>query len=387
MGPGGAAPAWGNLEGDILIVDDTPDNLRLLSALLTRYRLSVRKALSGPWAIAAAQAAPPDLILLDIKMPEMDGYTVCQRLRADPRTEAVPVIFISALDDPADKVNAFAAGGVDYITKPFQEAEVMARIAHQLRLRRLQAQLVAQNRELARSNQDLAQFAALVAHDLQQPLQSMVGYAKLIPLADPALQRSPAQPYLDSILAAGDRMQQLIEAWLTYAQVGQGPPQLTAVDPNALVAQVLVNLKAPIALSRAEISYGPLPPVLGNELLLRQLFQNLIGNALKFATPGTPPQITLSAQPQTSGWCFGVHDNGIGIAPEHRAHIFNAFHRLHDPQTYPGSGIGLATCQKIVDCHGGRLWVESQRDQGSSFYFTLRAAIAPAAAPPPANSQ
>ncbi|PZV10101.1 MAG: hybrid sensor histidine kinase/response regulator [Leptolyngbya sp.] len=363
-------------QSDILIVDDTPDNLRLLSAILSRHQLSVRKALTGQWAITAAQAAPPDLILLDIKMPEMSGYEVCRRLKADPATRAVPVIFISALDDAIDKVKAFAAGGADYITKPFQEAEVLARIAHQLELRRLQRQLVDQNQELLRSNRELEQFASVVSHDLQQPLQSILGYAKLITMAYPTIQQSPAQPYLENITAAGDRMQQMIQDWLTYAQVGQAQPELTPLDGNRLLQQALLNLRVAIAEAGAELTYGELPTVLGSAGQLVQLLQNLIGNALKFTPQGTVPQINLTVEAEVEGavWRFGVHDNGIGIAPEHLGQIFEAFHRLHDAQTYAGSGIGLATCQKIVECHGGRIWVESQLGQGCTFYFTLPAA-------------
>lgn len=361
------------VKGDILIVDDTPDNLRLLSAMLGRHQLGVRKALTGQWAIAAAQAVPPDLILLDIKMPEMSGYEVCQRLKADPLTQAIPVIFISALDDAIDKVKAFAAGGADYITKPFQEAEVMARIAHQLELRRLQAQLVAQNEELVRSNRELEQFASVVSHDLQQPLQSILGYTKLIGLTCPAVQQSPAQPYLANIIEASDRMQLMIQDWLAYAQAGQAQPTLAPVDCNALLDQVMLNLKVALTETQAELHYGDLPTVMGNEVQLMQLFQNLLSNALKFAQPGAVPQITLAVEPQPQAWRFGIHDNGIGIEAEHLGQIFEAFHRLHDAQSYPGSGIGLATCHKIVERHGGHIWAESQPGLGSTFYFTLRA--------------
>jgi signal transduction histidine kinase len=360
-------------KGDILIVDDTPDNLRLLSAMLGRHQLGVRKALTGQWAIAAAQVAPPDLILLDIKMPEMSGYEVCERLKADPATQAIPIIFISALDDAIDKVKAFAAGGADYITKPFQEAEVLARIAHQLELRRLQGQLVAQNAELVRSNRELEQFASVVSHDLQQPLQSILGYTKLIGLAWPDIQQSPAQPYLENILGASGRMQQMIQDWLAYAQAGQAQTLLAPIDGNVLLDQVRLNLKTALTDTEATLVYGDLPRVLGNELQLMQLFQNLISNALKFAQPDTRPEITISVEPQPQSWQFGIHDNGIGIAAEHLGQIFEAFHRLHDAQTYPGSGIGLATCQKIVEHHGGRIWAESQLGLGTTFYVILQA--------------
>lgn len=360
--------------GDILIVDDTPDNLRLLSAMLTRRGLIVRKALSGPRAIASVQADPPDLILLDIKMPDMSGYEVCQQLKADPDTQTVPIIFISALDDANDKVKAFAAGGVDYVTKPFQEAEVLARIENQLRLRRLQAQLESQNAELARSNRELEQFAHIVSHDLQQPLQSITGFAKLISIKHGSALDTDTQDYLNSILNAGQRMQYLIQDLLSYAQAGQAGPAHTDVDCNTILEQVQNNLRGAIAEKSVDILYPSLPVVSGCEFQLVQLFQNLISNAIKFTRPDVSPWVKVSAQRQADRWLIGIHDNGIGMPQIHIDRIFEAFQRLHDPQKYPGTGIGLATCKKIINNHQGQIWVESQLNVGTSFYFTLQPA-------------
>ncbi|MDA0866927.1 MAG: response regulator, partial [Cyanobacteria bacterium] len=203
---------------EILIVDDTPDNLRLLSAILRNQGFEVRKALNGKRAIASIQAVSPDLILLDIRMPDMNGYEVCEYLKADPSTADIPVIFISALDDTLDKINAFAVGGVDYITKPFQEAEVLARIENQLRLRQLQQQLLQQNEELTRSNRELEQFAYVVSHDLQQPLQSITGFAKIMAMQSKNTLDDDNLGYLQSILDAGGRMQRLIQDLLLYAR-------------------------------------------------------------------------------------------------------------------------------------------------------------------------
>lgn len=358
-------------KGDILIVDDTPDNLRLLSAMLTRQGFEVRKALNGNMAIASVQADLPDLVLLDIKMPEMNGYDVCQHLKADPKTQEVPVIFISALDDALDKVKAFAAGGADYVTKPFQEAEVLARIEHQLNLRRLQKQLLAQNEELARSNWELEQFAHVVSHDLQQPLQSITGFAKLIALKYQASLDETTQDYLRRIVDAGSRMQRLIQDLLTYAQVGQQSQELEWVDCNLILKQVLNNLELAISEKQVDLSYPELPNVMGNEIYLIQLFQNLISNAIKFTHPTTTPQIKISVQAQSGEWLFSIRDNGIGMAPENLKRIFEAFQRLHSAKQYAGTGIGLTTCKKIVEKHGGQIWVESELNVGTTFYFTL----------------
>jgi two-component system, sensor histidine kinase and response regulator len=366
-------PPMNAFKGDILVVDDTPDNLRLLSAMLTRHGFEVRKAINGQGAIASAQADAPDLILLDIKMPEMEGYEVCQRLKTDVRTRDVPVIFISALDDVMDKVRAFASGGVDYVTKPFQEAEVVARIENQLNLQKLQRQLLEQNAELARSNRELEQFAYVVSHDLQQPLQSIIGFSKLLLLKNQDRFDETTSDYLNRMVESGNRMQRLIQDLLAYAQVGKQDTPFQVVDCNLILDQVLDHLHSVLSEKKVVITRECLPTVIGNETKLIQLLQNLIGNAIKFTRPDITPQIRISIEQQDDEWVFSIHDNGIGIDSQNLEKVFEVFYRAHSKIRYAGTGIGLATCKKIVEIHGGRIWVESQIQVGTTFYFTLPA--------------
>jgi two-component system, sensor histidine kinase and response regulator len=360
-----------DLQGDILLVDDTPDNLRVLSAMLTNQGFEVRKALSGQRALASVRADPPDLILLDIKMPEMDGYTVCQYLKDDPQTREVPVIFISALDDALDKVRAFAVGGVDYVTKPFQEMEVLARIEHQLRIQRLQRQLMEQNQELARSNRELEQFAYVVSHDLQQPLQSVTGFVRLIQLKYQNQLDDIALDYLNRIHDTGSRMQQLIQDLLAYSKVSNQTQELQPIDCNSVLKQVIENLQIAIAEKQVALTHDPLPTVMGSETQLIQLLQNLISNAIKFIRPDVTPKVNVSVTKQDNQWLFGVHDNGIGIESHNLERVFEIFQRTQSAANYPGTGIGLATCKKIVENHGGQIWVNSQLEIGTTFYFTI----------------
>ena len=355
---------------EILIVDDTPDNLRLLSAILSKRDYVVRKALDSRQAISSVKADAPDLILLDIKMPEVDGYETCIALKADPEFSAIPIIFISALDDAVDKVKAFSVGGADYVSKPFQEAEVLARIEHQLRLRDLQSQLEFQNQELIQSNQELEQFAHIVSHDLQQPLQSMMGYAKIIGMQYPDLPDTEAHRYLQNILEAGDRMHRLIHDLLSYAKAEQMPEAFVPLDCNAILVTAMNDLSGLIEQSGANITVTTLPTILGNETQLVQLFENLLGNALKFSKSDTLPKIHIGCSSTEDGdWILSFQDNGIGISTKDIESIFQRFHRIHSNHEYPGSGIGLATCKKIVENHKGTIWVESKVGEGSSFYI------------------
>lgn len=372
--------------GNILIVDDTPENLHLLFRTLSEQGYEVRGVVSGAMALRVIQLAPPDLLLLDVKMPEMNGYQVCQSLKADDQSAGIPVIFISAMDETIDKVKAFAVGGADYITKPFQVEEVLARVEHQITITRLQKQLEAQNRELVRSNQELEQFARIVSHDLQQPLQDVIMSAELLAKKYQSNLDEKAHSYLKHIQNVTLRMGNLIHEVLAYSRAGSETQQLKTVDCNLLIEEVLANLKLKISQANASIVVDKLPILMANETQLLQLFQNLISNALKFRCQDRTPQITISVQQTTRNsskgeekptpvgiedveWLISIHDNGIGIEPKQSQRVFEIFQRLN-PE-YPGTGIGLATCKKIVEYHGGRIWLESEPGAGTTVYFTM----------------
>ncbi|MEL7037440.1 MAG: response regulator [Cyanobacteria bacterium J06592_8] len=366
-------------KGNILIVDDLPDNLRLLSETLSDRGYEVQCAINGKLALMAVQNAPPDLILLDIKMPGIDGYEVCSELKSQERTSEIPVIFLSALDDAFDKVKAFNVGGVDYVTKPFQVEEVLARVENQLTICRLQKQLHHQNLKLSKLNQDFAdsnkeleQFAYIVSHDLQQPLQTITGFAELmLSLKSEIDLEEEADEYVTPILEEGIRMQGLIKDLLEYSRVGSKRRELKPVDCNLILAETLRNLHHSIEESQAIITHETLPTVNADKIQLGQLFQNLIGNGIKYCRPGVIPQVTILTEQKQQEWVFEIQDNGIGIASSYFERVFQIFQRLHTAQEYPGTGIGLAICKKIVERHGGKIWVESELGVGTTFYFTI----------------
>jgi two-component system, sensor histidine kinase and response regulator len=358
---------------DILLVDDTLNNLKVLSRVLTVQGYQVRKALSGKMAIQACQMVPPDLILLDILMPDMDGYAVCQELKADQNTAGIPVIFISALDAGFDKVKAFDVGGVDYITKPFQVEEVLARVKHQLTIQQLQKDLKQLNQRLVRSNEELEQFAYAASHDLQSPLQSILGYTSIINLKHKDNLHPEVLQYVQKISSAGLRMKHLIQDILGYSRLGTEQQELTSVSCQGVLDEVLENLQGDIAACGAVIKYADLPMVVGDRAQILQLWQNLISNAIKFCDPQTSPVVEIqSSQDKSSSYlCFSVQDNGIGIDAKYFHRVFEVFQRLHTYQEYPGTGIGMATCKKIVERYGGKIWLESTLGEGTTFHFTL----------------
>jgi PAS domain S-box-containing protein len=225
-------------------------------------------------------------------------------------------------------------------------------------------------KELTRSNADLEQFAYVSSHDLQEPLRMVTSYVQLLDRRYKHTFDETARQYMNFALDGATRMKALITDLLTYARVGGENKGFERVDSAAIVAEALKNLKALVKESGASITADPLPQIYGSRTELQQLFQNLINNAIKYRSD-VPPAIHVAVSEEPGWHVFSVTDNGIGIDPKYFDRIFLIFHRLHDRGTYPGTGIGLALCKKIVEHHGGKLWVTSQAGRGSTFYFSI----------------
>jgi len=233
----------------------------------------------------------------------------------------------------------------------------------------IERQMLQLTEDLKRSNQELEQFAYVASHDLQEPLRSVTSYTQLLAQRYQGNLDAKADKYINYIVDGASRMQQLINDLLAYSRLGKRVQEFEAADCNAAVQQSLCNLQIAIAEKNAVITYESLPTVMADEFQLVQLFQNLIGNAIKFCQD--VPIIHIAASRNESEWLFSVRDNGIGIDPEYADRIFLIFERLHSRREYSGTGIGLAICQRIVERHGGRIWVESQSGEGATFYFTI----------------
>lgn len=368
----------------ILIIDDMPANLGVLTSHLERQGYVAVVAQGGEEGVERAEFVRPDLILLDVMMPGVDGFETCRRLKANEHTRDIPVIFMTALTDTGDKLTGFAVGAVDYVTKPLNGAEVLARIGTHLTLDGLRRQLAEQNarlqREVAmreqteaallRSNTELEQLAYVASHDMQEPLRMVASYLQLVAQRYKGRLDADADEFIGYAVDGAKRMQALINDMLAYSRVGTKARPFEPTDCAKVLETALANLRIALADSRAEVTHGPLPEVMGDPTQLLQLFQNLIGNALKFRGEA-PPQVRIEAEPVEGHWRFTVRDNGIGIAPEYHQRIFVLFQRLHGRTEYPGTGIGLAICKKIVERHGGTIGVASEPGAGATFSFTI----------------
>jgi signal transduction histidine kinase len=368
-------------KGNILVVDDTPANLRLLANMLTGQGYKVRSVINGPMALTATRAAHPDLILLDINMPGMNGYEVCETLKEDEETREIPIIFISALDEIQDKVKAFTVGGVDYITKPFQFEEVLARVETHLALRNMRRQLQAANVKLEKQVQELDAFAHTVAHDLKNPLGGVIGYAEFLIDEFSAGYTASAMPVdefsdmLQGIMRSGCKMNRIIDELLLLAQLREGDMEVRPLDMAAVVSEVQQRLAYMIERYQAEIVLPETwPAALGYAPWVEEVWANYISNALKYG--GEPPYVELGVTSLLDGRLrFWVRDNGKGLSPDAQAKLFAPFTRLHQVRA-EGQGLGLSIVQRIVERLGGDVGVESEKGQGSTFFFTLQAEAA-----------
>ena len=227
--------------------------------------------------------------------------------------------------------------------------------------------------ELARSNRELEQFAYVASHDLQEPLRMVASYTQLLARRYKDKLDEDANEFIHYAVDGAMRMQALINDLLMISRVGTRGKPLQPCEAGLSLEHALINLRMAIEEAGAEVTHDPMPRVVADVSQLTQLLQNLIGNAIKFHS-GEQPRIHVGAQRRGHDWVISVKDNGIGIAPEFFERIFVIFQRLHGKQEYPGTGIGLAVCKKIVERHGGTIWVESEPDQGATFLFTLSAA-------------
>ena len=361
--------------GDILVVDDTPANLRLLAQMLSVRGYKVRPVPSGLLALDAARAAPPDLILLDVSMPDLNGFEVCQRLKANEATRDVPVLFISALDDIDSKVRAFTAGGVDYITKPFQVEEVAARVATHLALRNLQKQMQAINGSLATRNAELDAFAHTVAHDLKNALNTIMGHAELLAID---LDTLPPDIIAFSSRAIGrmsHKMNNIIEELMLLAGVRNQTVVAQPLDMGEIVTEALQRLEYLIQDSHAEVRVPSNWPIaLGYGPWVEEVWVNYVSNAVKYGgQSGQTPCVELGATPLDDGTVrFWVRDNGHGLSAADQARLFTQFERL-DQARATGHGLGLSIVKRIVEKLGGQVAVSSEIGVGSQFSFTLPA--------------
>ncbi|MBN1426766.1 MAG: hybrid sensor histidine kinase/response regulator [Anaerolineae bacterium] len=375
----------------ILIVDDTQENLDVLSMMLKNNGYTIQVANNGQQAIEAVHNSPPDLILLDILMPDISGYEVCRQLKADPALASIPVVFVSALDETLDKVQAFDIGGVDYIVKPFQVAEVLVRVETQLKVRQLQKKLIEQietkesiNKQLVEANarlenllKDREEILSILAHDLGNILAAMALKVDILKEYYASLTVEKISKHLDVLKEAKDQMVLIITRLLDVAQIDDKPihVQLQPGFPGAIIAQVLEQYATLASEKHIALSYEGSKDdyqIQIDATLLGEVLSNLISNAIKYSLSNTSVTVRLFRDSQSV--TIEVTDEGLGLSEEDHVRLFTKFARLSARPTgdEKSLGLGLYIAKKLVDAMGGTIRACSPGiNQGSTFTVCL----------------
>ena len=361
---------------NILIVDDDAHNIRLLQKILVHERYTVSLATNGVEALEAVGREVPDLILLDVMMPGLDGFQVTQRLRAEERYKNLPIIVVSAKVQTRDITYGLDAGANDYITKPINVDELLARVRTQLRLKEAQDKLTRANEELLRLSELKGRLVAVVSHELRTPLTSIRSALELVIKRAADAGGGTLTQLLEISIRNTDRLIRLVNDVLDFARLEQGGPhfQLKPFALGGLVSRAVDEVTAlgePHQIRvRIEIS-DDLPMALGDIDRLHQVVINLLSNAIKFSPTGS--DVVISALECEAGLRVLVRDQGRGIAAADLPRLFQPFQQVGLPvhKLGGGTGLGLVISREIVERHGGHLEVESTPGEGSTFAFTL----------------
>jgi len=380
----------------ILVVDDTPDNLALMSGLLTEdYRVKV--ASTGEKALRIASSdAPPDLILLDIMMPGLDGYAVCQRLKQDPETDHIPVIFLTAKSDLEDERKGLELGAVDYITKPISPPIVMARVRNHLALQALTDSLRVRNLQLEAAGRMKSEFLANMSHELRTPLNAIIGFSAVLRDGLAGELEPRQKDYANEIFTSGSHLLALINDILDLSKVEAGKMTL-ALEPVSVAALIQAGLQVVKEAASAHrqhlgtLAEEDLGEIWVDERKVRQILYNLLSNAVKFTPDGGDVRVEArrvfrAASPEgreEPHLEIVVRDSGIGISATDQATLFEPFSQIDSTlaRRYQGTGLGLAMVKRLAELHGGSVAVKSAPARGSAFtvWIPWRTSSAPEA--------
>jgi hypothetical protein len=390
----------------ILVVEDSPTQAEKLQYLLEEHDYSVVVARDGKAALAAARRCSPTLILSDVVMPELDGYGLCRAIRADDGLKDIPIVLLTSLASAEDIVKGLGCGADNFIRKPCEDDYLLSRLDAILLGRALRGEQKVQlgvevrlggnkyfitaerqqmldmlvltyeeimhaNERLRTVNQELEAFSYSVSHDLRAPLRRIDGFSQALIENYGDKLDAEGRDHLQRVRVAARHMADLIDDLLKLSRVGRSEMSHEQVDLSALAREVADELRRTQPDRRVDFVIADGLVARGDGRLLRVVFENLLGNAWKFTSRRPDVRIEFSRVPCEDRQAYVVRDNGAGFDMAYASRLFAPFQRLHTEDEFPGTGIGLATAQRVVHKHGGRIWAESEAGHGATFYFTL----------------
>ncbi len=392
-GIGDAAPSGPPEKVNILLVDDQPGKLLAHESILADLGENVVKANSAREGLECLLQRDFAVILLDVKMPEMDGFEMAELIRKRPRFEKTPIIFITGTSTTElDRLTGYSLGAVDYLFLPVipqvlkAKVSVFVELARQTQLIKSQAESLARhnqvqaeqlqviqklNQECRESNSELEAFCYSVSHDLRAPLRSITSFSQFLVQDYESKFDEEGKRMLGVIQCEARRMGRLVDGLLSFSRLGRQPLRKSVLDLTALVNSVFDELTTRHTGRKPELELKPLPTAHADEALMRELFVNLLSNAIKFTASQEVPRIEIGGQSDSEHTLYYVKDNGVGFDARHADKLFGVFQRLHGQEEFEGAGVGLALVQRIIHRHGGRIWAESIVNGGATFRFTV----------------
>jgi two-component system, sensor histidine kinase and response regulator len=367
-----------NVRPKILIVDDKPENLKALEVVLADLDVELIRAESGNDALKATLHHDFTLALLDIQMPEMDGFELASILREEEKTSHLPFIFISAIyTDNLNIFKGYEKGAFSFITKPFQPAILINKVKffvekhlQKLELVELNEKLKNKNNQLVAINNELESFSYSVSHDLRAPLRIMNAYSNMLETNYTDVLDESGRKLIGSIQRNALKMSQLIDDLLSFSQLEKEQVNKSQIDMKTMVENVNKEIEE-ITHHKAKVNILGLPEAYGDASLVKQVWVNLLSNAIKYSRTRENAKVTIAAIQEQQEVIYFIRDNGVGFNMEHASNLFGVFQRLHTSSEFEGTGIGLAIVQRVVTKHDGRVWFESEPNKGTTFYFTL----------------
>jgi len=352
---------------EILLVDDTPEHIETAVTVLRENNFRVRIATKGSTAFKLIEQHQPDLILLDVYMPEMDGFEICRIIKTDSDLSSIPIIFLTSSNDAESIKNGFELGAQDYVVKPFNTSELLARVHTHIKLKK-------QTESLLQANHELDSFCYTVAHDLKAPLLSLSKLTEYLALDYSDRLDIEGRELIDNIQDKSKEMIQLVNHLLELSRLSEMPMNIEPINLKQLFWEVFNELIKLEPQRSVEFTVKPLPIIQGDPVMIKQLVINILTNALKYTRNRKKAHIKAASIENETEFIISVEDNGAGFDMRYASRLFSVFQRLHSQNEFEGSGVGLAIVQKILKRHHGLAWMTGKVDDGAMFSFSFRKA-------------